>query len=66
MLFRLACLYCDCGMSPSPEEALEEGWRGLERDDSPEPAPWTHLGVCPDCQAARPAEFSDLRPVITV
>jgi hypothetical protein len=46
--FSLACYGCDAGDGiGSMEEAVREGWKGIEYDDG---AGWNFLGHCPGCQ----------------
>lgn len=55
---RLACLFCDredCdGVAPTLIPVLlAGGWSGIEKVyDLGGSDWWTHLGVCPDCNAA--------------
>lgn len=56
----IACFLCGMMSAAGIVAAIEEGWRGIVRDECPT---HTHLGYCPGCQEARPADVGQ-QPIL--
>ncbi len=47
--FVLSCAHCDADSPDTYEEAIQQGWVDIQRDDG---LSWNFLGICPACRPA--------------
>lgn len=45
--FVLACAHCDADSPDTFEQAIQQGWIEIERNDG---FSWNYLGICPSCR----------------
>ena len=56
--FSIQCFDCDADQGLTFEQAVAEGWTGIEDNDG---LAWNQLGYCPDCAKAEAEYIAEQR-----